>query len=257
MQVIGMGGIRARPYAGGESAASGLPHGQEESVLDGVLGPFNTDLQAACLPGQGKGEDIERPTCRMLAQRPGRSPVATPAFLAASNPQTNQIATEIAFRQRLNADQEKLSRLCRHLAAQGDRRLEDDRNGPHLKRLDQDGALDAAGGILGFGGISTGRANARAIKRPQPRQAGSATPGVRQVRWAQAGGGCSGVGGLRRGRRRLLRAQINRARWRQGPDPCPVRAVALRRMNFCGTNTAYPDRDGRNGQGEPAKASQP
>nr|WP_245928266.1 hypothetical protein [Bosea psychrotolerans] len=258
MQVIGMGSIRTGPYAGGECTAGGLPHSREEPLLDAILGPFDADRQAASLPRQDKGEDIERPTCRMLAQRPSCRPVATPAFLTASNPQANQIPAEIAFRQRLDAAGEKFSRPCRHLATQGDRWLEDDRHRPHLERLDQDGALDAAGGILGFGGVGISCTHTRAIKRAQLRQAGGAIVRIRQLRWARASGERRGVGGLRR----LLRAQINRSRRRQGLDPCLALAVVFHAMNvrgmdFRAMNATCPDRDGQDAQGEPANASRP
>jgi hypothetical protein len=79
---------------------------------------------------------------------------------------------------------------------------------------------------------------------------------------------CTGESpGFDEGQRLLLWAQINRARWRQVPDPCRALAVTFRAMslrgmnfrdvNFRHMNAARPDRDGRNGQGEPAKASKP
>lgn len=174
MQVIGMGGIRTRPERGHEGAAGGLPYRLEKAVLRQTLRLLDRDLQRLGATPQLEGEDIERLTGRMLADRAGRGAVAPPAFMAAADTQGHEIPLEMAARQGLDAAVEPTGKRAGHGTAQQGRGLEGHDRGaalsPDGKRLDTNGVADPAGRIAVLRG-GTGRRYPVAGKRRQCREA--------------------------------------------------------------------------------------
>lgn len=126
MQMIGMGGIRARPQRGHEGAAGRLPDRIEKAVLRQPLRLLDRDLDRFRATAQLEGEDIQRLAGGMLADRAGRGPVAPPAFKTAADTQGDEIALEMATRQWLDAAVEPVGERPGHGTAQQGRRLEGD-----------------------------------------------------------------------------------------------------------------------------------